>query len=185
MNEQLRATIINMKSLSQDIDDPIVAGGGEVNGMALRVIFSQEAKAHFSPETKVYLKWHHLGNDVRGYNVFKKVEEEPLTYEIYYPQELVREGDVLARIELVDRLSIAPSTSFRIHVLADPDSGTHFLASETYSAFQQATLNMNSLGEQVYALAANMQKKVEGFEAILESYGERISDVENAIHEQE
>lgn len=55
MANELKATIINMKSLSQHIIDPVVVGAGDANGRTLRVIFTQEAAAQMTPETKVYL----------------------------------------------------------------------------------------------------------------------------------
>lgn len=76
MANELKATIINMKSLSQNIVDPVVVGAGDANGRTLRVIFTQEAAAQMTPETKVYLSWHHQEVDVKGYNVFTKIEDE-------------------------------------------------------------------------------------------------------------
>ena len=63
-----------MKTLSQDIEDPIVIGEGEANGRSLRVIFTQEAAAQFTPTTKVYLSWYHKEKNIKGYNVFTEVE---------------------------------------------------------------------------------------------------------------
>ena len=50
MNE-LKATVINLKSLSQNIPDPIVVGAGDANGRTLRVIFTQEAAAQMTEDT--------------------------------------------------------------------------------------------------------------------------------------
>lgn len=128
---QLKGTVINMKSLSQNIEDPIIIGAAEANGRYLNIIFTQEAAAQFSDSTKVYLSWWHVQKDIKGYNVFSEIpreddeenmltaEELPPTWQIYYPQEMLWEGDVLAHIELVDDISIAASTTFAIHVLAD------------------------------------------------------------------
>lgn len=74
--QDLRTFTVNMKSLDQNIEDPIVQGGGDANGRTFRIIFTQEAADQFTPETKVYLKWRHQQLNVRGYNVFTKVSEE-------------------------------------------------------------------------------------------------------------
>ena len=71
--QDLRTFVVNMKSLNQDIEDPIIQGGGDANGMTFRIIFTQEAQDTFTPETKVYLKWKHLGLNIRGYNIFTHV----------------------------------------------------------------------------------------------------------------
>ena len=73
MADELKTTVINMKSLSQNILDPIAIGAGDANGRTLRVIFTQEAAAQMTEDTKVYLSWHHQEIDVKGYNVFTKI----------------------------------------------------------------------------------------------------------------
>ena len=73
---ELKATIINMKTLSQDITDPVVVGAGEAAGRALRIIFTQEAAARFTPNTKVYLSWYHQEKNIKGYNVFTEITDE-------------------------------------------------------------------------------------------------------------
>ena len=55
MANELKATVVNMKHLSQNIDDPIVVGAADANGRTLRIIFTQEAAAQFTAGTKVYL----------------------------------------------------------------------------------------------------------------------------------
>ena len=76
MNTRLKGTVINMKSLSQHIDDPIVVGGGDADGRYLTIIFTQEAAARFAPNTKVYLSWRHIQKDVKGYNSFTEIPRE-------------------------------------------------------------------------------------------------------------
>ena len=76
MANELKGTVINMKSLSQNIPDPIVVGGGESNGRYLTILFTQEAAAQFSDETTVYLSWRHLQNNIKGYNSFTEIPRE-------------------------------------------------------------------------------------------------------------
>ena len=147
---QLKGTIINMKSLSQNIGDPIIIGAAEANGRYLSIIFTQEAAAQFSDNTKVYLSWRHIQKDVKGYNVFTEIpreddeeslltaEELPPTWTITYPKAMLHEGDVLAHIELVDNISVSTSTNFIIHVLADPWDGTDWIEDDDLSEFKKA-----------------------------------------------
>lgn len=168
MSDELKLFTINMKSLSQAIEDPIVAGSGDANGHTLRVIFTQHAEAHFTPETKVYLKWRNLSTDTKGYNAFTCVQrEDPPIWEIHYPKEMLYEGDVLCTIEIVDSISIAPSVSFRVHVLADPFDGTQFTASNDYSEFQKAVIDMATLSASV---DAQMNKYGSWFKSIRETF---------------
>ena len=130
MSQELKAVTVNLKSLDQDIQDPIVAGGADANGRTFRIIFDQEAAAQCVADTKVYLSWRHVQLDIKGYNVFTKTHEDPIVWEIKWPQAMLHEGDVLCCVELVDSVSIASSTNFLVHVLSDPNDGSAFVVSD-------------------------------------------------------
>ena len=166
MANELKATVINMKSLNQNIQDPVVVGAGDANGRTLRIIFTQEAAAQMTPETKVYLSWHHQEVDIKGYNVFTKIENEededfPPTWEITYPKKMLYEGNVLACIQIVDSVSIATSTNFTIHVLIDPNDGSRYTATDDFSEFQKAVIDMTSLSEEMKAQMENQKIEFE------------------------
>lgn len=155
MARELKASVINMKHLSQDIDDPIVINAADANGRILRIIFTQEAAAQLTPDTKVYLSWWHEQRNVKGYNVFTQMpalsDEYPFVWEINYPRSMLYEGDVLTCIELVDDISIASSTNFMIHVLQDPNDGEPFVVSDDFTIFQTAVITLNNLADQIQA----------------------------------
>ena len=65
MADELKVFTVNLKSLDQDIQDPIVAGAGDANGRTFRIIFDQEAEAQITPATKVYLIWYHKQKQVK------------------------------------------------------------------------------------------------------------------------
>ena len=148
MSNELKAFTINMKSLSQDIADPIIIGAADANGRCLKIIFTQEAAAQFSEDTIVYLSWRHIQKNVKGYNSFTEIQredtdeltasEQPPIWYIYYPKAMLHEGDVLAHIELVDDISVAASVNFNIHVLADPWDGTDWIEQDDLSEFKMA-----------------------------------------------
>ena len=147
MANELKATVINMKTLSQDITDPVVVGAGEGAGRALRIIFTQEAAAQFTENTKVYLSWHHQEMDIKGYNVFTEIKNEddedwPPTWEIKYPKSMLYEGNVVACIQVVDNVSISTSVNFTIHVLIDPNDGSKFTATDDFTEFQKAVISL-------------------------------------------
>ena len=74
MPQELRSFVVNMKSLDQDIADPIVAGAGDANGRSFRVIFTQEAKAQKTPDhnSKEHPKHLHRCNSKAGTNELLK-----------------------------------------------------------------------------------------------------------------
>ena len=149
MSQELRTVTVNLKSLDQDIQDPIVAGGADANGRTFRIIFDQEAAAQCVADTKVYLSWRHVQLNIKGYNVFTKTHEDPIVWEIKWPQAMLHEGDVLCCVELVDSVSIASSTNFLVHVLSDPNDGSAFVVSDDFSAFQNAVINLASIGDKM------------------------------------
>lgn len=154
MSNELKATVVNMKSLSQDITDPIIVGAGDADGRSLRIIFTQEAAAQFTPHTKVYLSWLHQEKNIKGYNVFTEIinedeEDFPPTWEIHYPQSMLWEGNVLACIQLVDEVSITTSTNFMIHILSNPNDGSDYMLSDDFSDFKKMIIRISCLEKQM------------------------------------
>ena len=174
MSIKLKTHIINLKTMSQHIEDPILTGENDYNGWTLMVIFTQEAYEQFTPNTKVYLSWEHVQNKVQGYNVFTHYEGETKKYQtiyyIHYPAAMQAEGDVKARIELVDEISITPSSNFRIHILDNPNTGSNFENSDDYSLFTQAVLDMNN------SIAINNEKIEE-----LNELQERLEEIYDSL----
>jgi hypothetical protein len=169
VSQELRAFTVNLKSMDQDIPDPIVAGAGDANGRTFRVIFDQEAEAQLTPETKIYLSWFHKQKKIKGYNVFTQTNDDPVIWEIKWPQTMLHEGDVLCCIEMVDSISIVQSTTFLVHVLTDPNDGSGFVVSDDFSEFQNAVIQLNCIADQMKDQM--LQQKLE-FEDMALQFGE-------------
>lgn len=169
MSQELRAFTVNLKSMDQDIPDPIVAGAGDADGRTFRVIFDQEAAAQLTPETKIYLSWFHKQKKIKGYNVFTQTNDDPVIWEIKWPQTMLHEGDVLCCIEMVDSVSIVQSTTFLVHVLTDPNDGSNFVVSDDFSEFQNAVIQLNCIADQMKDQM--LQQKLE-FEDMTLQFGE-------------
>lgn len=183
MSIELKATVVNMKTLTQEIEDPIVNGAADVKGRTLRIIFTQEAAAQITPKTKVYLSWWHQDKNIKGYNVFTEItdiddEDFPPTWEIYFPQSMLWEGNVLANIQLVDDVSIATSTNFIIHILKDPNEDDHYVPSDDYSEFKEAVINLNSLSDQ-------MEEQLEDDKAAFDQIVEEFEEMKETIATEE
>lgn len=169
MSQELRTFTVNLKSMDQDIPDPIVAGAGDANGRTFRIIFDQEAEAQLTPETKIYLSWFHKQKKIKGYNVFTQTSDDPVIWEIKWPQTMLHEGDVLCCIEMVDSISIVQSTTFLVHVLTDPNDGSGFVVSDDFSEFQNAVIQLNCIADQMKDQM--LQQKLE-FEDMTLQFGE-------------
>ena len=188
MTTELKATVINMKTLTQDIDDPIIAHSGDANGFALRIIFTQEAAAQFTKNTKVYLSWLHIEENIKGYNVFTEViksddENFPPTWEIHYPRAMLHDGNVLACIQIVDEISIASSKNFIIHVLIDPNDGSDFVNSNDFTEFQQAVIELATTQDLAEAQMIEQQTAFETMQLIFENMQEELSNFQDSIEE--
>lgn len=177
MAQQLRTLTVNIKSLDQDISDPVIAGAADAAGRTFKLIFDEEAEAQFTDNTKVYLSWVHKQENIKGYNVFTKVSDDPITWEIKWPQAMLHKGDVLACIELVDDVSIAASTNFTIHVLEDPNDGSAFVVSNDFTVFQTAVLEMTNLN--TYARKQMQQMRIEFEDMMLRAnrYDETVKEI--------
>lgn len=173
---ELKAFTVNMKSMDQDIDDPIIAGAGDANGRTFRVIFTQEAAAQFTEYSKVYLSWKHKQAKIEGLNVFTHVKDDPMIWEIHWPQSMLHEGDVLCCIKLVDDISIVQSTNFIVHVLSDPTSGENFVTSDDYSIFQTAIINMNYISQKMVNQMEDQEKEFAGWREDFSGMKEQISE---------
>ena len=173
---KLKAFTVNMKSMDQDIDDPIIAGAGDANGRTFRVIFTQEAAVQFTEYSKVYLSWKHKQAKIEGLNVFTHVKDDPMIWEIHWPQSMLHEGDVLCCIKLVDDISIVQSTNFIVHVLSDPTSGENFVTSDDYSIFQTAIINMNYISQKMVNQMEDQEKEFAGWREDFSGMKEQISE---------
>lgn len=183
MPTELKAFTVNMKSMDQDIDDPIIAGAGDANGRTFRVIFTQEAAAQFTEYSKVYLSWKHKQERIEGLNVFKQVNDDPMIWEIHWPQTMLREGDVLCCIKLVDDVSIVQSTNFIVHVLSDPTSGENFVTSDDYSIFQTAIINLNYISQKMVHQMEDQEKEFAGWREDFASMKDEISAATDKANE--
>lgn len=173
MRDELKTYTLNLKSLDQEINDPIIAGSGDVNGWTFRVVLTQTAAKQIADGSKLYLNWHHLSADVYGYNVFTRINEN--TWELYWPVALTQhKGDVLARIELVDQISIAPSVNFTIRVLSNPNDDRRFEYKDDYSVFSLAVLELNSALE-------NANKQMEEWRCEFQAMRNYVAEIRSSI----
>ena len=166
MPQELKALTINLKSLDQDIPDPITVGGANANGRSFRIIFSQEAAAQLSDDTIVYLKWRHLQKKVQGYEAFVKVSDDPVCWEIKWSTQMMRcgTGEVICDVELVDDISISPTQTFLVHILEDPHDGSNFVVSDEFTVFQQAVIHLTTLADKVEEQIENEAARFEEME---------------------
>lgn len=195
MAVDLKKSVINMKHLSQDIDDPIVVNAADANGRTLEIIFTQEAAAQLTPDTKVYLSWYHQQQKIKGYNVFTYIpgdnpKRDPYRWQIFYPQSMLYCGDVLACIELVDDVSIAASNNFMIHVLEDPNDGSTFVVSDDFSEFKNAVIALNNTADRITAEFEDMKAQhqyvlqtVESFEDDIEDLRQQLAEIQTQVDE--
>lgn len=94
---------------------------------------------------------------------------------------LAHEGKVLARIELVDNISIAPSTNFTIQVLKNPNNDSRFDDKDDYSIFSQAVLELNSTNEKMKQQLEEQQLQ---FKSMLEEFEQLEENLKEYINSQ-
>lgn len=163
--DQVKDIVFKIKSLQQKIRS-VTVGAGAANSPYIYVIFDKEAAAQFAQGTKVYLSWKNLESNVRGYNVLTQIAKKPNTWRLTLPQSLLTEGNVLARFELVDDTSIAPSQNFEITVLGNPLEGSDWIQSDDFSAFQESLVNMTKQVQETQQLLKETQQTVNDLNAL-------------------
>lgn len=163
--DQVKDIVFKIKSLQQKIRS-VTVGAGAANSPYIYVIFDKEAAAQFAQGTKVYLSWKNLESNVRGYNVLTQIAKKPNTWRLTLPQSLLTEGNVLARFELVDDTSIAPSQNFEITVLGNPLEGSGWIQSDDFSAFQESLVNMTKQVQETQQLLKETQQTVNDLNAL-------------------
>lgn len=183
---ELRTIVINMKTLTQDIEGPITVGEGDMRGSKIRIIFTQEAAAQFSNSTKVYLCWWHQERDIRGYNVFTEIKNEddpkfPPTWEITFPKSMLFEGHALACIQLVDKVSISTSTNFIIHILQDPSDDEDWTASDDYSIFKEAALSLVNLESEIQEQSEEQKNAFENMQSDFEDMQDIFDQIQDSV----
>lgn len=77
---------------------------------------------------------------------------------------MLYEGNVLACIQIVDRVSIATSTNFTIHILIDSNDGLSFIASDDYTEFQKAVIQLTSVETQARKQLADQKLEFENMQ---------------------
>lgn len=194
MAVDLKKNVINMKHLSQNIDDPIVVNAADANGRTLEIIFTQEAAAQLTPDTKVYLSWYHQQQKIKGYNVFTYTpgddpKRDPYRWQIFYSQSMLYCGDVLAHIELVDDVSIAASNNFMIHVLENPNDGSTFVVSDDFSEFKKAVIALNNITDKTTAQFEKCEAQyqyvlqtVKNFEDDAEKLKQQLAEIQTQVN---
>ncbi len=147
MSAELKTFTINLKTLSQTIESPIVVSGEDAGGFVLRVILTQQAADGMTGDTSLYLKWTNLSANNKGYDTFKHVRAErhrPIgeTWEMTLPSSMLREGDVRCCIEFVDRISVSATKPFLIHITGTVCPTDDFEFSDDFSAFKSALVEL-------------------------------------------
>lgn len=185
MPQELKALTINLKSLDQDIPDPITVGGANANGRTFRIIFSQEAAAQLSDDTVVYLKWKHLQKNIQGYEAFVKVSDDPVCWEIKWSTQMMRcgTGEVICDVELVDDISIAPTQTFLVHILEDPHDGSNFVVSDNFTVFQQAVIHLTTLADKIEDQSAKFEEMENELNTIKEEAQKVVYDIDDRLKE--
>lgn len=152
---------LKIKSLQQKIN-PITIGTGAYRPY-IYVIFDKEAAHQFSRGTMVYLSWIHQGTKkIKGYNAFEQISEKPNCWMIHLPSSMLnREGTVLARLELVDKKSVAASTNFEINILSNPNAEETFTESDDYDLFHQAIIELTDKIEKTETNIKETQQSIE------------------------
>ena len=130
----------------QFVPGTLIANAADANGRGIDLYITDNGEAVTMTNMKVYLLWRH-SNGNQGQTQFTAVNAATGPYKVYYPAGMMYEGLVTARISIYigTTTPITGSRDFRINVERNPIDEGEAMASDDFSAFTQATIDLNSL----------------------------------------
>ena len=132
----------------QFVPGTLIANAADAKGRGIDLYITDNGEAVAMANMKVYLLWRH-SNGNQGQTQFTAVNASQGHYKVYYPAGMMYEGIVTARISIYigTTTPITGSRDFRINVERNPIDEGEAMASDDFSAFVQATIDLNELLE--------------------------------------
>ena len=170
-------TPLRLDFANQAISGTFVANAADAYGRGIDLYVTDNGEPASMADMKVYLLWRH-SNGNQGQTEFTAVNAASGHYKVYYPAGMMREGIVVARVSIYigETTPITGSRDFRINVERNPINEEDAMASDDFSAFVQATIDLNTLNDNITAAE---RARVTEF-AALKSASEAATDAANA-----
>ena len=132
----------------QFVPGTLIANAADAKGRGIDLYITDNGEAVAMTNMKVYLLWRH-SNGNQGQTQFTAVNASQGHYKVYYHAGMMYEGIVTARISIYigTTTPITGSRDFRINVERNPIDEGEAMASDDFSAFVQATIDLNELLE--------------------------------------
>lgn len=140
----------------QFVADTLIANAADARGRGINLFVTKDGQPLSMPNMKVYLLWRHDQKGTQGQTQFTTVNATNGNYKVYYPAGMMYEGTVTARISIYvgSTTPITGSRDFRINVERNPINEGDAMASDDFSAFIQATIDLNELNDSITAAEA-------------------------------
>lgn len=143
-------TKVTLDYANQFMPDMFIANANDISGRGIDLYITKDGTAMDMTGMNVYLAWRHE-NGNQDLTMFSAVSSASGHFKVYYPNAMMRGGTVLARIAVYVGTStpITGSRDFRLVVEENPIDDEAAMADESFTAFQQAVIDLNSLAESV------------------------------------
>lgn len=126
----------------------LIANAADASGRGIDLTITDHGEAVSLEGMSVYLVWSHSAG-VCGETEFDVYDAACGKARLYYPQGMMAEGSVLARISIyVGESEITGSRNFSIEVEPCPVSDGQAMADDDFSVFVQATIDLHELSGQ-------------------------------------
>ncbi len=130
---------------NQYIPDVLLANANDVSGRGIDLHVTKGGEALDMSGMGVFLVWRHE-NGNQDLTEFEVVDEHAGHFVCHYPNGMMHEGRVLARIAIyVGEDCITGSRDFRIRVEPNPIDEDEAMADESLTLFRQAVIDMNNM----------------------------------------
>ena len=153
----------------QFVPDTLIANAADAKGRGINLFVTKDGQPLSMSNMKVYLLWRHDQKGTQGQTQFTAVNTTNGNYKVYYPAGMMYEGTVTARISIYvgNTTPITGSRDFRINVERNPINEGDAMASDDFSAFIQATIDLNELKDDL--IAAAQSGEFDGKSAVIKS----------------
>ena len=149
-------SVLRLDFANQNIPGTLIANAADAHGRGIDLYITDHGEPVSLTGMKVYLLWRH-SNGNQGQTEFTAVNAATGHYKVYYPAGMMYGGIVVARISVYigETTPITGSRDFRINVERNPINEDDAMASDDFSCFVQATIDLNTLNASVTAAEAS------------------------------
>jgi len=151
---------------------------GDYNGRELLVQITNNGVVEDQRGLKLNLGWFNAGAKNNGLNSFSEVDASQGLYKVRFDKEMMNAGNVSATIQIIDDASVIYSKPFAIKIGDNPIKADIVIASDSFTALNEALLAVNNINE---TASARLEQFFNELKEYWQTYVDGITDIITSI----